>query len=332
MQRLLIIQTAFIGDVILATALIEKMKLYYQNNVEIDFLLRKGNESLLQGHPHIRHLWIWDKQKNKYGNMWRLIGQLRQQAYTHVVNVQRFAASGIFTVLAGAKQTVGFDKNPLSCFFTRRVVHTIGNGQHEIERNQLLISHLTDNLPALPRLYPLPKHYEQVAVFKRKPYVCLAPASVWFTKQFPAEKWIELVDKLPPAWQVLLMGGKEDSNLCEYIRQHARHPQVQNIAGKLSLLAAAALMQHAHMNYVNDSAPMHLASAVNAPVCAIFCSTVPAFGYTPLSEKKIVIETPEKLSCRPCGLHGKSRCPKGHFQCATSISTDVIIAQTLDVI
>jgi heptosyltransferase-2 len=328
-QRLLIIQTAFIGDVILATALIEKIYQCYQNSIEIDFLLRKGNESLLEGHPYVSRLWIWDKQNSKYRSMWQLIGKLRQQRYSYAINVQRFAASGLFTVLSGAKQTIGFNKNPLSILFTHRYAHHIGNGTHEIERNQQLISTLTDNRPAKPRLYILPKHYEQVAAFQRRPYVCIAPASVWFTKQFPTEKWVKLIDKIPDYLTVILLGGKEDAPLCNRIMRQAKHPNMQNLAGKLGLLASAALMQGAMMNYVNDSAPMHLASAVNAPVCAIFCSTVPAFGYAPLSDKKIIIETKEKLDCRPCGLHGYKSCPKRHFRCAMSISTDEIIGQTL---
>jgi heptosyltransferase-2 len=328
-QRLLIIQTAFIGDVILATALVEKIRQHYQGQIEIDFLLRKGNESLLEAHPHIHRLWIWDKQQSKYRNMWRLIGELRQRRYAYIINVQRFAASGLFTVLSGAKTTIGFDKNPLSAFFTRRYTHRIGDGTHETVRNQQLISTLTDNIPAKPRLYPLPKHYEQVATFQQTPYVCIAPASVWFTKQFPIEKWVELINKIPDNLNVMLLGGKEDAALCGQILQQARHPNLQNLAGQLGLLASAALMAGAVMNYVNDSAPMHLASAVNAPVCAVYCSTVPAFGYGPLSDKKFIVETTEKLDCRPCGLHGYKTCPKGHFRCAMSISTDDIIAQTL---
>lgn len=329
-RRLLIIQTAFIGDVILATALIEKLRQYYtQNELEIDFLLRKGNENLLEAHPHIRRLWIWDKRNGKYRNMLQLIGELRRQRYTYAVNVQRFAASGLFTVLCGAKETAGFDKNPLSRFFTRRYPHVIGDGRHETERNQQLISHLTDLLPARPRLYPLPEHYRRAAESAEKPYVCVAPASVWFTKQFPAEKWTELIDRLPADLNVLLIGGREDAALCEQIRRKTRHARVRNLAGRLGLLSSAALMENARMNYVNDSAPLHLASAVNAPVCAVFCSTVPAFGYTPLSDKSIIMETSEKLACRPCGLHGYKACPRGHFRCAYGIDTDEIIRRSL---
>jgi len=83
-----------------------------------------------------------------------------------------------------------------------------------------------------------------------------------------------------------------------------------------SLLQSAALMKGAIMNYVNDSAPLHLASAMNAPVTAVFLSTVPQFGFTPLSDNSSVCETSLDLPCRPCGLHGKGACPEGHFKCA----------------
>ena len=69
------------------------------------------------------------------------------------------------------------------------------------------------------------------------------------------------------------------------------------------------------MNYVNDSAPLHFASAMNAPVTAFFCSTSPKFGFTPLSDISIILETKSNLSCRPCGIHGKKECPEGHFKC-----------------
>jgi ADP-heptose:LPS heptosyltransferase len=85
------------------------------------------------------------------------------------------------------------------------------------------------------------------------------------------------------------------------------------------LLQSAALMKDAVMNYVNDSAPMHLASAMNAKTTAIYCSTVPEFGFGPLAADARVVEVTEKLDCRPCGLHGFKECPKGHFKCGRDI-------------
>ena len=80
------------------------------------------------------------------------------------------------------------------------------------------------------------------------------------------------------------------------------------------------------MNYVNDSAPMHFASAMDAPVAAIYCSTVPSFGFGPLSTQSYIIEVHEQLACRPCGLHGKAACPLGHFNCARLIHAQQLLS------
>ena len=66
-MKFLIIQTAFIGDVILATPIIEKLNTFFSNS-KIDFLLRKGNEGLLENHPYVSKILIWDKKQNKQKN------------------------------------------------------------------------------------------------------------------------------------------------------------------------------------------------------------------------------------------------------------------------
>ncbi len=322
----LIIQTAFIGDVVLATALVEKLHQQFPASA-IDFLLRKGNDDLLKGHPFLRKVIVWDKKKRKLRNLFKIMRQVRASRYDYVINIHRFTSSGLITFFSAAKTTIGFDKNPLSFFFTRRFKHLIGNGLHEVERNQSLIEELTDRRPSQPRLYPSKADQDQVAAYQSHPgatrYICVAPTSVWFTKQYPKEKWLEFIDQPETRlFHVYLLGAPQDHASCELIRQQSKHPAVINLAGKLSLLESAALMQKALMNFVNDSAPLHLASAVNARVTAVFCSTVPAFGFGPLSDKSFVVETTEKLSCRPCGLHGFRACPQGHFKCALSISKE----------
>jgi heptosyltransferase II len=319
-RSVLIIQTAFLGDVILSTGLIEKLKEYYPE-AAIDFLLRKGNEGVLAGHPKIREVIIFDK-KRKYRNLWLIIRKIRATQYDYVINVQRFATTGLITVLSGAT-TIGFDKNPFSFIFSVRVRHLV-TGLHETERNQRLIEGLTDGKAAPPRLYPSSEDMDSVRSYASEPFVTMAPASIWFTKQWPAEKWKELCQKISDRLKVYLLGAPSDIELCEEIANKFDSDRVVNLAGKLSLLQSAALMKHATMNFVNDSAPMHLASAMNAPVTAIYCSTVPSFGFGPLSSVKNIVETTEALDCRPCGLHGLKACPQGHFKCALMISAQEV--------
>ncbi|MCO6498942.1 MAG: glycosyltransferase family 9 protein [Vicingus serpentipes] len=318
MKRFLVIQTAFIGDVILATSIVEKLHQFYPDS-NIDFLLRKGNEGLLENHPIINELIVWDKKNKKLENLKAITKKVNETKYDVVINLHRFASSGLITSLSGAKEKRGFKKNPLSLFFTKSFSHQIGDGTHEIERNHQLIADLTDSTPAKPKLYPSQKDYENVAEYKKQPYVCMAPTSVWFTKQLPKEQWVKLIEKLNDEQVIYLLGGPDDVAKCETIMELAQHKNVINLAGKLSFLESAALMDTAQMNYVNDSGPLHISSAMNAPVTAYFCSTVPSFGFGPLSDNSTIVEVKEELTCRPCGLHGHKACPEGHFDCGFKI-------------
>ncbi len=331
MHKLLVIQTAFIGDVVLATALVEKLAKYYPE-AQIDFLVRKGNESLLLNNPHLHEVLVWNKKENKLKNLFAVLKMVRKNRYDKVINLQRFFATGLLTAFSRAKETIGFDKNPLSFLFRTKIKHIIGkeNGiKHEVGRNNDLIKSFTDENFTRPKLYPSEKDFTSLQSYSQVPYVTMTPGSVWFTKQYPVEKWIELIQFFPKAYKIYLLGGKENLPECEDIKNRSGNANVEVLTGKLSFLQSSALMKNAFMNYVNDSAPLHFASAVNAPVTAIFCSTVPAFGFTPLSDLSFIIETAEKLSCRPCGLHGYKACPEKHFNCAWGITTKQIL-QTIN--
>jgi heptosyltransferase-2 len=352
-QKFLVIQTAFIGDVVLATALLEKLHACFPD-AQVDFLVRKGNEALLSGHPWLHETLVWDKKKHKLKNLWAMSRRIRKNKYDKVINVQRFAATGLLTAFSGARETIGFDKNPLSRFFSKRIPHVIsapvepgvlpkGPTVHEVDRNQTLISAFTDEKPAKPRLYPTAADDAHIRPYTVGPYITIAPASVWFTKQYPADKWANLIRRMPGRFTVYLLGAPSDKALCETIKasvadkpvlpseERDQYPadtgavNVISLAGQLTFLQSAALMRNAVMNYVNDSAPMHFASAVNAPVTAVFCSTIPGFGFGPLSDESHIVEIEEPLDCRPCGLHGYKACPKGHFNCAKKIQDQQLL-------
>ena len=114
-------------------------------------------------------------------------------------------------------------------------------------------------------------------------------SAVWYTKQLPVEKWNELIDKNDHL-RIYLLGGPGDEELCTSMAREHPADNIISLAGELSLLKSAALMKGAQHNYVNDSGPLHIASAMNANVTAFFCSTIPDFGFGPLSENSTVKE------------------------------------------
>jgi heptosyltransferase-2 len=321
LKKFLIIQTAFIGDVVLATSLVEKLH-YFFPEAQIDFLLRKGNEQLLMGHPHIHEILIWNKKTGKQKNLLQMIFRIRKSKYDTVINVQRFFATGLITICSGARETIGFNKNPLSVLFSKKVRHEVGGKQavHETVRNLHLIRDFTDDSYFMPKLYPGPDDFAKIGELIKEQYITISPASVWFTKQYPADQWIRFIKNIPDVLTIYLLGGPGDAGLCQYILESCDRKKLILLAGTLSFLQSAALMSRALMNYVNDSAPLHFASAMNAPVTAVYCSTIPEFGFGPLSEISHTIEIGQPLYCRPCGLHGYSSCPQKHFRCAREIS------------
>jgi len=348
MQKILVVQTAFIGDVVLVTALLETLHQQYPQ-AAIDVVVRQGNESLFNEHPFINELIVWDKKQDKYLNWLSILKKIRAKHYDVLINLQRFAATGLWTVLSNANTTIGFDKNPFSFLFTHKVKHDVtGNGVHEINRNHALISSLGALPLAMPKLYPTKSDYEKVKLYQAEKYITIAPASVWFTKQFPLTAWVSLINELKFEGPIYILGGASDKDLGdkiinEVVSLHSKafnatsttsnnssaSIKIINLSGELGFLASAALQQKAVLNYVNDSAPMHFCSAVNAPVVAIYCSTIPAFGFGPLSTNSFVVEIQTQLACRPCGLHGKKQCPLGHFNCAQSIENAQLIAPLL---
>jgi heptosyltransferase-2 len=354
MQKILVIQTAFIGDLVLATALVESLHEQYPQS-SIDIVVRKGNEPLFNEHPFINELIVWDKKNSKYLNWLSILKKMRVKNYDVLINLQRFAATGLWTILANANTTIGFDKNPFSFLFTHKVKHDIStlnqnisaSAVHEINRNHALTSSLGEFPLAMPKLYPTKSDYEKVKVYQAQKYITIAPASVWFTKQFPLTAWVSLINELKFEGPIYILGGPADkalgdaivnevsklnsntSNISTTSNASSASKKIINLSGELGFLASAALQQKAVINYVNDSAPMHFCSAVNAPVVAIYCSTIPAFGFGPLSTNSFIVETQEKLACRPCGLHGKKQCPLGHFNCAQTIENAQLIAPLL---
>jgi heptosyltransferase-2 len=327
-MKFLIVQTASIGDVILATPIVEKLHYCYPDS-QIDFLVKKGCDGVLTGHPYIRNLFIWNKQKRKYRDLLRILKIVRAEKYDHIINLQRFATTGLFSILSKAHIKTGFSKNPFSIFFDSRIKHQLKNGKHETERNLELIKEITDNSKSSVKLYPSEDDFASVNEYKCKKYICIAPASLWYTKKYPEGKWIEFINNIDKDILIYLLGGKSDAEVCDQIISSCPRKIVINLSGKLSLLETAALMKDSLMNFVNDSAPLHISSAMNAPTTAVFCSTIPEFGFGPLSDDSKVIQTHLNLKCRPCGIHGFKNCPEKNFDCAYSVNNDELLKRII---
>ncbi len=308
-KTILVIQTAFLGDLILTTGILEKLHQKYPN-AQIDLLIKKGYAKLFDAHPFVHKILQFDK-KNKRKEIPRLVKQIKNAAYDLLINTHRHLSSGILAATSKAKLVIGYRANPLSTFYQQQIPYHIDDGRHEYLRLHDLIRHITDEHAAKPKLYV--DRFGDPSISEA--YICIAPGSVWQTKRWPISAWIDFL-KTKPKQKVYLLGGKTDfDDNQKILTALPRHPII-NTAGKMHILSSIYLMKHAQMNYVMDSAPLHMASAVNAAVTALFLSTTPKYGFYPLSDHSIIVQTPLQLDCRPCGSHGHKTCPQGHFKCA----------------
>ncbi|MCS6904212.1 MAG: glycosyltransferase family 9 protein [Bacteroidia bacterium] len=327
-SNILIIQTAFIGDVILALPVAQNLRQNYPHS-KIHFLVREGNQNLLQNHPAVDCIWSWHKQKHKWKNWVELYKKLRCCSFDLIINLQRHFAMGLLTFLLKAKEKRGFSQSPFSFCYTYKIPHLLGeknslNFPHEVERNLNLLQNICSTYIKKPELYPSAEDYNIVASYLAfRPFIVVAPTSTWYTKQYPLEKWKEFLSNVPLDLHIFIIGGQQDYMIGQKLL--SCHPQIINLAGKLTLLQTAALVQNAEQLFTNDSAPLHIGSAMQTPTSAIFTSTIPEFGFGPLSPHSKIIQTSENLQCRPCGKHGKKSCPQGHFRCAYSISTQQLL-------
>ncbi|MDX2189679.1 MAG: glycosyltransferase family 9 protein [Bacteroidota bacterium] len=328
-NKILIIQTAFLGDLVLSTSLIEELHAAFPQS-EIDVLVKKGMEEVLLFNPKIHEIITWNKQENKNSGFFKIIGLVRRSKYDLIINCHRFLSSGLICAFSSAKYITGFSNNPFSFLFNKKVPHRF-TGSHETERNHQLIGDLTGLKVYKPKIYP--EAIETSFIPEGQRYITIAPGSIWFTKKFHSQKWIEFIDSVPENIQIVLLAGKADKPLCDLIKKNTKSPsRICNLAGRLTMLQSAFIMQNAVLNYVNDSGPLHMCSAINAPVCVIYCSTTFSYGFGPLTDFSRIIEYDEPLPCKPCGVHGHQACPKGHFICSFGIKTSRLLDALNDAI
>lgn len=338
-RNILVVQTAFPGDVILTIPLVQSLKKEFPA-ASVDALVTPQASEVLLNHPSIRNILRYDKHGADRGisGFRRQIKILRSHRYDLAIVPHRSLRSALLVRLAGIPVRVGFSTSTGSFFFTQTVPHD--SSSHEVERNLSLLRGIgvTVDGRLFPDLYPNDgdRRIVDELLLKKKfvvshQTIVLAPGSVWNTKRWLPERFQELIRYLiDRRYSVVLIGGKDDVALCEMILQSIHRENVISTAGELTFLQSAELIRRSRVLVSNDSAPMHLALAMRTPVVAIFGPTVPQFGFAPYGINDIVVEI-SGLSCRPCSIHGGATCPIKTFDCMVNISAATVLQNVVRV-
>lgn len=333
MTSSLVIQTSFLGDTVLTTPLIAELA----RQGPVDVVTTPGSATLLANHPGIRAVVPYDKRKADSGvrGFLRLAGRLRRFGYDSAYLAQGSLRSAALAMAAGASRRVGFATSAGRPLYNVRVEYR--EDLHHAAR--LLRLARPDAVPSAaeirPRLYPGIPERGAVDRFlalhdalNDGPVVALAPGSVWATKRWPY--YADLARELAPHARIVVLGATEDAPLAAEAAA-AAGAGAMNAAGVFSLLGSAELIRRCSVLVTNDSAPQHLASAVDTPTLAIYGPTVPAFGFGPLARRSGTIGL-DALPCRPCDRHGPRRCPLGHWKCMREVTARDVAARVMDIL
>lgn len=333
-ERILVIQTAFLGDALLTLPMLEKLKQKYSLAI-LDVLAIPATQEIFSASPYIDNVIVMDKKEKQKGlrALNKFIGELRKNSYTKIYSPHRSFRSAYITLKLGAGDSYGFDNSN----FKYAYKHLIRYKQkcHEVQRNLLLIGENIEgeSWKIIPRICFNDKVKTNVKKnlmenHIQEDFIAVAPGSVWETKKYPEEKYIELTKLLSGNGEhVVLIGGKEDVTLCDDISSNVGST-VKNLAGKLSVIETIFFLKSSKLLISNDSAPTHMGMCADIPVLTIFCSTIPEFGFYPYN-KKSSYSSYNDLDCKPCGIHGYRECPIGTFDCANNLLPEKIMQKII---
>jgi heptosyltransferase-2 len=329
-KKILIIQTAFLGDLILTLPLIQIAK-KHMPEYTADIVVIPSTSEILKNNPLFSNVIVYDKRNSGLGEMYKFSKQLKKSKYDILISPHRSGRSAMLNFLASPKTSIGFDKSSIGFLYDHTVKYE--TGLHEIQRNLRLLEPLGIHKVEIvrPELFigESEKSFVDGAMTELrlsgdKKFVTIAPGSVWFTKRFPESKFAELCKMLATEGiRTVLIGGKSDIDTGMRIMNEAKSELVSDLTGKLTILQSAELIKRSSLLVTNDSAPLHIGNAVETLVFAIFGSTITGFGFYPYGKSDLVFQTND-LACRPCGIHGRTSCPIGTLECMKRIDVRII--------
>ncbi len=334
-KNILIFNPSFLGDTVLTTPLIKAVKKLYPN-ARISFCVRDRQAELFNGLPFIDNVITYDKRGADKGisGLLNFSNKLKNYNFDLVINVHKSIRSSVLLLRLGA-DIVGFKQAVLSSLFK----HTVSRDMelHEVLRNLMLIKPLVDTFDIDDviklagslscyiddELYNNTKYYYST-VTKQKKVIAIAPGSVWATKRYPAEYYVEVANKLVDmGYDIALFGSKEDRQSLDEFKSLFTG-DYYDYAEKTSLSDLPAFLANSSALICNDSGTMHIAVACNVPCVSIFGATTTYLGFAPYDDKSVVVEN-TSLDCRPCGKHGGKTCPQKHFKCMLDVKPSKVV-------
>jgi lipopolysaccharide heptosyltransferase I len=314
-EKILVVKPSSLGDVIHSLAFLSVLKGTYPEST-IHWVIAKGLEGILEGHPMIDRLWIIEKDKWKKGsNVFATLGELislfsslRNEQYDLVVDLQGLFRSGLIAWAARAPLIIGFEeaREGSRFFYTHRI--TGGRDIHAVDRYLKVAAFLECDTGTVR--FPLPTADDN-SLPDSGEYAVLIPGARWATKRWPPERFGKVASMLPlPS---VILGSSSDIGIAQTVQEHSAG-KATSLAGKTSLRDVARIIGNARFVLTNDTGTMHLAAALGVKVFALFGPTDPK-RTGPYGKGHIIIKSDSP--CSPCF---KKKCSVPH--CMENVTVD----------
>lgn len=350
-----LIQTAFLGDVLLGVPLLKEMR-RLRPSQKLILVCRKGVGSIFLDLKLADD--VIEVKKGDAASYAAALAKLQKENIDVVYCPHESLRTAIFVSKLGARRKVGFAKWWNGIFFGTRVKKTkllpdplrqlqlISQEDPALEENirqyalsgraflktpegQISAAPAWASMGVRERLRDMRSSWTRLmeklgwSQFISKSVVCLFPGSVWATKRWTEQGFVETGRALQAkGHQVLIMGGPGEEEICA--RVSSQIPGAVDLCGKTGLLESALVLAHADLVVANDSASAHLASLAETPTIAIFGPTVIEFGFRPWGQNVYVAEK-RGLACRPCGPHGHHKCPRRTHECMKNLGSNEVL-------
>jgi len=335
-MKILIIHTAFIGDIVLSTPLIQKLKDLYPKS-KIDYLTLPTNQSVLYNNPNLNEIILYDKKGKDKGikGFLKVLKILKQKKYDYAVIPHRFIKSILLAKLAKIPDIVGFDVATGSSLLDKKVHYDMK--KHEVERLLNLVEYEGEKIPV--RIYPAKENFVKIEKMlknsgytgkKEQKLILVAPGSQRPEKMWPIEKYREVIQKLKKNenYFIGITGSKSEKELP---LNFEKDKNVIDFRGEISLVEFGALISKADVVVGNDSSPIHIASGFEKPfVIGIFGPGKRSLGFLPWTEKSNVIEDNEFYENNIVTIPKKQhKYKKDYYKGIPLISTDRVYEEII---
>ena len=334
MERILIIRTSAIGDIVMASPMIRVIRQAWPDSY-LAWLVEPASRELLELHPMLDDTLLWPKtewrQLLKAGRLIKLgktILQFRQKLhrfdFTHVLDAQGLMRTRFMAYLTGAKERIGLDSREPGRFLMTRIESRGAN----IEQMSSEYRHLMQQIGLMPGNFRPEIHLSEnsrtsARTILRKTgvsesYGVICPFTTRRQKEWIANRWADLVNRIRDELQLpmVMLGGPTDIEDSLNLLGLTNGTLV-NLTGQTSLTESAAVIEKAALVIGVDTGLTHMGTAFERPTVALFGSTCP-YLETP-SDKTIVVYNP--LACSPC--KHKPTCD-GLFTCMDSIHVEQV--------